>query len=161
VLRESDRGCGSLVSYAPRPIRFIGVRAHGGWRFKEYAITLRDDGLQDLEFAAGVRAALAELPAAAVARGRPGVGFLILHAGRGAAYVVLAWWDNENELPMRIFVRGAGEQGWRPAGSRESVCVWDLEVIGFERQAYVDTFLASEPGAPAYLSRHFGHRKAN
>lgn len=142
-------------AYAHRPTRFRGVREFGAWRFKEYEITLPGVECREGDFADGRRAALAELPSTAVATGRPGVGFLILHAGRGAAYVVLAWWDNENELPMRILVRSDRERIWRPAGSHESVCVWDLEVIAFERQAYVKTVLAAGGSVAEYLARHF------
>lgn len=144
------------VNYAARPIRFRGIREFGAWRLKEYAITLENTPLHETDFEAGVRAALDCLPSAAVAAARPGVGMLLLHAGRGALYVVLAWWDNENELPLRVFVRADGERTWRPAGSHESVCVWDLEVIGFERQAYTETVLAADSDIAEYLRRRLG-----
>jgi hypothetical protein len=36
----------------------------------------------------------------------------------------------------------------------ESVCVWDLEVIAFERDAYITTVLARPPApTEAYLDR--------
>jgi hypothetical protein len=41
------------------------------------------------------------------------------------------------------------------ADPSESVCVWDLEVIWAERQAYVDTLLG-EHTADDYLARHGG-----
>jgi hypothetical protein len=144
--------------YAPRPIRFRGVRSVDAWRLKEYAITFADGRLHEADFATGVRCALEELPARAVTAVRPGVGMLILHAGQGASYVVLGWWDNQNELPLRVVVRGDDEAAWRPAGSHESICVWDLEILTFERQAYVETVLAAR-GSPAdYLGRHFERR---
>lgn len=74
---------------------------------------------------------------------RPGIAFAIAHHGKTADYAVLAWWDRENELPIRVFVRppSAGAR-WRPARESESVCVWDLEIIWEEREAYVETMLA-------------------
>ena len=82
---------------------------------------------------------------------------MIAHQGRTALYCVLGWWDNENELPLEVFVRGR-EPGaeWHLARGPESVCVWDLQVIAFERDAYVATVLSSGRDAAdaveAYLS---------
>ena len=92
----------------------------------------------------------------AVTDKRPGVGFAISHQGNGADYAVLGWWDNENELPLRVVVRPQTPDGsWRPARDGESVCVWDLEVIWFERQSYVQTLLNGGT-VEDYLERHIG-----
>ena len=137
--------------YAPRPIRFHGLVTFEGWVLKRYTVTLpvpESDPTSDDwdEFTRGRHLAFAELPTPARTAVRPGVGFVIEHRGAGADYVVLGWWDRENELPTRIKVRDQkpGSQ-WRAAGSSESFCVWDLQVIAFERDAYVTTILS--PGA--------------
>jgi hypothetical protein len=134
--------------YAPRPIRFQGLVTHEGWALKRYTVTLAstdaDPASDDWsEFTRGRELAFAELPKPARTDVRPGVGFVIEHRGSGADYVVLGWWDRENELPTRIRVRDQqpGSQ-WRGAGPSESFCVWDLQVIAFERDAYVTTMLA-------------------
>ena len=67
-----------------------------------------------------------------------------------------------NELPLRVFLRDAS--GWRAARGSESVCVWDLEIVAFERDAYVQTVLAEgraedvarylERGMPAQRAGH-------
>ncbi len=131
-----------MKPYAPRTIRFHGVEPVAGFKFKLYSISADGTPLAWPAFADGIRLALGALPRPASAPGRPGLGFVVAHKG-SSDYVVLAWWDRENELPLRVFVRpqGAGAR-WRPAREGESVCVWDLEVIGFERDAYVDTLLA-------------------
>ncbi|HXE57383.1 MAG TPA: hypothetical protein VNK43_05240 [Gemmatimonadales bacterium] len=146
--------------YAPRPIRFHGVRAAADWRIKLYSITHDGSELDWSDFEAGLRLAWAELPQPAVTLERPGLGFLVAHRGRTAHYLVLGWWDRENELPVRVFVRDVEEGGdpaaWRPARGGESFCVWDLQVLWFEREAYVATLLS--PDAPSdaaarYLGR--------
>jgi len=127
--------------YAPRPVRFRGVVEPHGYRIKRYDIVYNGP-FRESDFAEGLRLAFESLPAPAATTERPGVGFVIAHQGNGADYVVLGWWDRENELPLRVFVRPQEPGGeWRPARGGESVCVWDLEVIGFERQAYVETVL--------------------
>ena len=97
-------------------------------------------------FEAGVELALRELPQPAHASGRPGLGFVVCHQGCTGDYIVLSWWDRENELPIRVFVREG--ESWRPARDSESVCVWDLEVIWHERCAYVETMLREDVAQP-------------
>lgn len=59
------------------------------------------------------------------------------------------------ELPLRNFVREFESTAWRAAREAESIRVWDLDVIRFERDAYVRCVLA-DPAAPDlddYLAR--------
>jgi hypothetical protein len=141
----------AFVPYRPRPLRSLGRHDIGGYRLKQYAITLADDVPFDAAaFADGLRLACGQLPSPAVTGERPGVGFAILHQARTLNYLILCWWDRENELPTRVFVQDGG--AWRPAAGGESFCVWDLHVVGWERDAYVHTVLAGGD-AEAYLAR--------
>ena len=142
--------------YEPRPIRFHGLRTQAGWRVKLYTIVIGDSTLEWPAFEPAVELALGALPTPAVTAERPGAGYLILHQGRGMNYAVLGWWDCENEMPVRVFVARPEEGGvWRLARGSESFCVWDLQVIWFEREAYVDTVMAPSGGGGVdeYLSR--------
>lgn len=131
-----------MRAFSPRPIRALGLLRHGGWRLRTYSIVTKPLANPLHSFHSGILRALRELPTPAVTAKRIGVGCLILHHARGADYVVLAWWDNENELPMRVLVRPQEPRArWRAAKPHESVCVWDLEVIWAERNAYVETVL--------------------
>ena len=150
--------------YAPRPIRFQGLVRREGWILKRYTVTLATARAEPApegwsEFTQGRELAFAALPAPARTAVRPGVGFVIEHRGAGADYVVLGWWDRENELPVRIMVRDHEPQAqWRTARTSESFCVWDLQVIGFERDAYVKTVLAHDADDRAlerYLAASF------
>lgn len=136
--------------YQPRPLTFLGVREVRGYRLKVYSIVYGDAPFRADLFEDGLARAAAELPQPAVVGGRPGVGFAVLHQGRTGNYAVLGWWDNENELPLRVFV--TGPDGWRPAAGGESVCVWDLRVVWWEREAYVGTVLSGgADGIETYL----------
>lgn len=134
-------------AYRPRPIRFRELRTVRDWRLKVYEITYGDEPLDWPVYEAVLPELLTILPNPPRTRHRPGVGFIIAHQGRGWHYFVLQWWDHENELGQKIFVRrfGPGEK-WRPAVD-ESICVWDLQVLWFEREAYVSHIL-SRPDAP-------------
>jgi glutathione synthase/RimK-type ligase-like ATP-grasp enzyme len=130
-----------------------------GWQLKIYFVMCEDQPPMRARFAAGIDFVLDQLPAPDPLAGRPGVGFLILHAGRDADYTVLCWWDRENELPIRIAVREQQDTApWRAAGPSEGICIWDLEIIAAERNAYVSTMLAGEVvivGIPKYLRSRF------
>jgi hypothetical protein len=137
--------------FAPRPISFQGILIYGQWRLKHYTITYADKAADSRDeawaaFAQGRSIAFALLPTPARTEERPGAALLIEHRGRGVDYIVLGWWDRENELPVRVMVRDDNPHAaWRPAKPNESFCVWDLQIMGFERDAYVNTVLASIP----------------
>lgn len=140
--------------FEPRETRYLGLREHGNWRLKTYSISCAG-GANPAGFEDGITSVLGHLPSPAVAPARPGVGVLILHAGRGCDYTVLAWWDRENELPIRIAVRDPG-QPWRPSHGAESICVWDLDVLWHERSAYVARVLRRDPDVEGYLGAAMG-----
>jgi len=140
-----------FTRYAPRPIGFHGLESIGGHALKVYSIRYGDAPFDRVRFSSAWALMAESLPSADIASGRPGAGFVILHQGATGDYSILCWWDHENELPTRVFVRG--EDGWRPAREGESFCVWDLRVIWAEREAYVATVLAGrEGGIEAYLA---------
>lgn len=149
----------ALQPYRPRKIRFHGIEPVAGFKLKLYSISHDGAELAWPSFFDGFRLAIPALPNPAKAPGRPGVGFVVAHHGKTADYIVLGWWSNENEMPVRVYVRppGAGAR-WRPAREGESFCVWDLEILWAEREAYVETMLgtlAKDPLA-AYLDRTAG-----
>ncbi len=149
--------------FAPRDVEFRGVIECAGYRLKAYSIVYGDAPLEEAVFEKGMKLAADDLPRPAIDAHRPGVGFVIFHQGDGVHYLVLNWWDRENEMPIRTWVNYFEDDApWRPASGGESVCVWDLEVIGHERNAYVETILTPTPpeatettNIESYLSRTF------
>jgi hypothetical protein len=142
-----------LTSYAPRPLAHLGTEDFAGYRLKVYAIQYGVKPFDRKRFSPGWELAMASLPQPATTSERPGLGFVILHQGKTGDYLILCWWDRENELPTRVFLNNS--EGWRPAQGSESFCVWDLKVIWHEREAYVGTMLAGRPTCTeAYLALH-------
>lgn len=141
----------SYVPYRPRRVSYLGIRTVRGFSLKVYTIVFGDRTFSNDLFDSGLLTAGDQLPQPPVATGRPGVGFVILHQGMTGDYIILGWWDNENELPLRVFV--LGQNGWRAAGGGESLCVWDLRIVWHEREAYVSSLLSGKPGrqVEAYL----------
>lgn len=145
--------------YRSRSISFLELWYHAGWRLKVYGIA------HDAEHPAhglverARELAAACLPMPAITDDRYGVGFIGVHEGQGSNLVFVDWWANENELNHRVFVSRPD----RPLAFTDvtatgpTACVWDLAVIGFERQAWVAAALQA-PGGPdlaRYLSSHF------
>jgi hypothetical protein len=140
-----------FAPYEPRPLAFLGGASVAGYRLKVYSILYGDRPFDAARFRRTREIAATALPQPAVTTSRPGIGFAIQRQGKTGDYVIFGWWDQENELPIRVFVADAG--GWRPARDGESFCVWDLRVIWSEREAYVGTVLAGRDDVvDAYLA---------
>jgi hypothetical protein len=142
--------------YAPRTINPAGLIHHHDWRLKQYDVLCEPGAIDDATYAPGVALALQSLPTPAVTDRRPGLGFLIRHHGRTVHYIVLSWWDNENELLQRVFVRAFKEgASWLNITGQGSFCVWDAQIIWHEREAYVNCVLTESPDLDAYLATPF------
>ena len=143
-----------MQRFADREIRFAGTRTLQGWTLKIYGVHLPDAPIDWPGFDRALELAVATVPEPEPAAGRPGLGVFIAHQGRTGDYGVLGWWNHENELPFRIMVRRNATDPWRTAVDGESICVWDLEIVWEERQAWVDTMLTGTDSDPAaYLRR--------
>lgn len=142
-------------TYRPRKLRFHGRLEDRGWSLKIYSVAQHDLEIAADRFGDWRSTALATLPQPARDSLRPGLGFIILHQAAVSDYLVVCWWDNGNELPLRVFVSSRGT-GWRPAGERDSFCVWDLEIVAFERQAFIDTMMRDEPDEDKWRALHIG-----
>lgn len=129
----------------PRPVRFLELLELGDWRMKAYGIAWGRDA---------PRAPLVEAArrvAAEVTSGLEhghGVGYVGIHDGRGASVVFVDWWAAENELYRRVLI-GPGDEPsvLRRAGDDDlDACIWDLAVIAFERDAWVEHVLRNPRG---------------
>lgn len=138
----------SIEPYSPRQILRLPLLKAASWDLKQYAVVYGQSRFNNGQFREGLSLALSVLPAPACTNDRLGVGFIIFHQGKTMDYVVLAWWDRENELPLRVFVSERNSHAWRRAQGSESICVWDLEIIWRERNAFVETILGRRVPSP-------------
>lgn len=74
--------------------------------------------------------------------------FVLMHDGASCEYLVLAWWGNDNELFTSVSVKA--DAGWIEDPSRFSFCLWDLEVIWFERNCFIRHVYCSSPSLENY-----------
>lgn len=136
--------------YLPRAITPAGIKNLSHWQLKRYVIRYSQAQGATPDYPPAYQLVSQWLPRNAETAERPGVGFVIEHQGKTLNYLIVGWWDNENELRVNVWVQ---EQDiWR-AAQGESFCVWDLQVMAFERDAFVDTLLQHTPDIPAYMNR--------
>jgi hypothetical protein len=74
--------------------------------------------------------------------------FALFHDGATLRYLVLCWWGNENELFTVVSVLTA--TGWVEDAGRFSFCVWDLEVLWHERNAFIAHVYCPTPNLASY-----------
>jgi hypothetical protein len=130
------------MTYEPRRVRFL----ERDGRLKHYGIAARGDAPRP-ELAAATRGAAASV----VPEGA--YGFTIAHDARSAGLGIVYWWAEENEVHVRHFASPLDDPGaLEPFDHTGMACVWELEVIDFERRAWLEDVLKS--GDPeAYLER--------
>jgi hypothetical protein len=122
------------MDYEPRSISLVGRDGP----LKHYGIALHDRVPQPALVAATRRVAREVIPQGAY-------GFTIAHDAATAGLGLVYWWANENELHQRVFASPLGDPGaLEPAGGTGMACVWELEVIDFERRAWLNDVLKGE-----------------
>jgi hypothetical protein len=133
--------------YQTRPIRFLELWQETQWRIKVYGIAYRRPLPRPELINAAKHVARSHL-LSVEGQQQHGVGFLGVHDGRGANFVFIDYWADENELHHHVYVSPANKpealEYVTPSGL--IACVWDLRVMWFERQAWVETVLANPAG---------------
>ena len=157
VVRESAHP-GLSAPYAPRHVRFIRREDVDGWRIKLYGIALQGRE-PDPGFVEATRELAAEvLPRPAATDDRYAVGFATAHDATSLYIALVYWWESENELHQRIYVSPKSDPiAFVHVKSQPAGCVWELDVVDFERRAWREDVLAN-PGGPdleRYLERRF------
>jgi hypothetical protein len=126
------------MTHEPRRIAFLGREG----RVKHYGIGDPRPALV---------AATRHVATGAVPAGAP--GFTIAHDAATAALAIVYWWANENEIHARYFAAPKEVPGaLAPVEDTGMACVWELEVIDFERRAWLRDVL-EDGDLEAYLDR--------
>jgi len=146
-----------IQPYRERPVTFLGLWRERDWTLKVYGISAHGDRPSGQQMEDGRRLAASLLPDPARTAERYGAGFLVVHHAADGLYVLTDWWTQDNMLRHHIHRRDpAGEADFENLGPRNlAACVWELEVLHFERTAWVETALA-DPGkaaVDAYVGR--------
>lgn len=141
-----------FTQYHKRPIRFLEVYPCDLWHIKTYSISAR----QEVVDSTLIDTVKQELPGWLRAGGdydyqNYKIAILIIHEGRDANYAVLAWWVEENMLRQYTYrsVETNPFQFELVSTKGLSTCIWELTVLWFERNAWID-FILTRPSNPDF-----------
>ena len=146
--------------YRDRRTWLLGVHRTNEWNIKSYAITASGHELSGGVFEAALRFVerelqpehLEETPLLAALDDTPRFGFLILHEGSEAVWLLLDLWIGDilhhHLYRAPLDDPASFETAWQ---KHSAACVWELAVIHHERNAWVEHVL-SVPGRPRYDS---------
>jgi hypothetical protein len=150
------------LEHSARPISDHGVHSVGDWSVKLYGVAGKAPTISADLLSLGLEIAASALPRPALTSTRYGVGFVVVHEAQSFNTVIVDWWEMVNELRHHVFRASPGAPGsfHEVTASGESVCVWELGVQAFERQAWIDTVLQQpdEGRFASYLATRFSGR---
>ena len=149
-----------MKQYAPRTIEFFAEAAAGDWRFKVYTITTHDR----FRSHPVLQQAIEQLIYWTQKANRHSlrnyrIGCLIVHEAQEAIFSVVNWWVGENMLQNHVYVspyeRTIEFKRFSDGGIQ--FCVWELEVVWFERNQWIKHVLQhpNQPNFEDYLNAHY------
>lgn len=143
--------------YRPRSARFLELWRPDGWLLKLYGLAYEGERPRAEVVKAAKRSARDALPCPARSGDRYGTGFIIVHDGQDACWLLIDWWGYESVLHHRLLTAPlSAPREFHPAPRDVTACVWELALLMFERDAWVSTVLTdTEPDVGRYLARRF------
>jgi len=149
-----------MKRYEARSFRFIEAISFRDWRMKLYGIAWQGELPRFALVERAKRIAAEQLGKETSPNYK--VGFIGVHDGRDASVVFVDFWGNENELFHRVFLsRDNDPTRLTPARPEDSsVCVWDLRLQNFEREAWIKHVLRNSdaPDFDGYLGERLNEQ---
>ncbi|MYD32458.1 MAG: hypothetical protein F4W98_01065 [Acidimicrobiales bacterium] len=142
--------------YRPRPIRHLSTQTVQGWHLKTYGINAmpqRSDDVLDPDVeAAAARVGHGLLEGLETSNtGR--YGFLIIHQGGLANWLLVNRWAEDILLRSELFRAGHdAPTDFQPETSDLIGCLWELEVVDFERRAWTEAVIKGNGGVDRYMA---------
>lgn len=122
--------------YEPRHVVAMDNARVDDWELKVYWLTPEASEPDPGSVAIAIEASMAALEDAE----GYGAGFLIVHRGEMATWVILFWWTNQDILRQRIWQTDNGVLV--DVGDQNFVaCVWELSIVDWERKAWINHVL--------------------
>lgn len=134
--------------YNPRKTTFERLIESEGWSFKLYSIVYENLTIDWEKYDEGIAQHLQNICSGLYEGRTTHCGFIIAHEGQGMSYLVVCWWGNDNELFVDVLVHVDGQ--WM-SSDQYSFCLYDMEVLWFERNTYVQTMYSGHIDPQRYL----------
>ena len=113
-----------------------------------YGISYKDEFPKPHLIEIGKNIARRSLPQPSINESRYGIGFLCIHEARDANFFLVDWWSDENAINHHIY-----KSSFKSPTEIEEItlkgpnmCVWELRLISYERQAWLDNVLSNPKG---------------
>lgn len=142
--------------YKSRAIRFLEIHEQDGWKIKIYSISAKSLTV-NTKYVETAKQQLSQWLSKhnIYALATYNVATLILHEGKEGCFAIVNWWTDENMLQHYVFfASNENETGFKSFADNSIItCVWELEVLWFERNAWVEYVLQNpdNPDIKAYL----------
>lgn len=146
-----------LAPYASRWYRSMGIWRPGVLDLKVYRIDHRVEEPSDPQSSAIFQAArdmTGSLSDAAETEGaHNGLGYVILHCGKTANFLLLDWWAHGDICCRLLYASNLDQPTLFERVARPlSACVWETVVISHERNAWVNQMMQITPSPGGYLA---------
>jgi len=132
------------TQYQTRPIRFIELHEHQDWIIKIYSICIKNERVSSTHIELAKQQLNEWLK---LSKNYPLTTYqlatLIIHEGKEGCFAILNWWIDDNMLQNHVFVATHSDPDHFKLFSDKGIitCVWELAVIWFERNAWVEHVL--------------------
>ncbi len=144
-------------TYKPRKIEFEKLVHVGDWNVKVYSITNKEifRSHDILKRAVSELHKWLSIPESSELSTYK-MGFLIVHEAREGVWILLNWWTGGEMIETKVFFadyKNPKALVSSPYGVNSLLCVWELEIIVHERQAWIDHVLsnATDPDFKRYM----------
>lgn len=150
-----------LQRYPERTVSVLGTLSFAAFTLKAYGLFVDDNTLTDEELGHARGVFTSRLADVATADGENYLGFALIHKGTEGLTLSSFWWVQGCVLchdHVRIPFNGIDTlSDMRP---HVLGCVWELDLIHFERNAWQQTMMRPQPDAKDYLHSWFKPTKA-
>lgn len=134
-----------MTPYRPRSIRFIEWWEIDGWTMKVYGISSQSEYPKQECIVLGKKIALEQLHTITVPTEIYHLGFIIVHETANGIFILIDYWTGENMLCSHAYFKENDSptvSDLTPSGL--TACIWELRVIHFERDAWVEHVLLND-----------------
>lgn len=139
-----------MTRYQPRKIRFERIIEVRQWRLKYYSLIFDSSSIDEkiirsVELKLETWLKQADNYKLTIYH----VGTLIIHKWRGGYFAIINWWTDENMLQHFVYLATNDNPTEFNLFSDKGIvtCIWELEILWFERNAWVNDVLKKEINA--------------
>jgi hypothetical protein len=160
VAAHGSEAAPQLPPYKQRSFGYLGLWHLGSWRLKAYGIhhdpSRRPGNVIEPGIVNAARTHISTRLSTADTEGHHHhAGFVIVHQGMGANWLLLNWWAY-GDICCEVLARASLDkpESFSVYDGSAMACVHDLVVVEFERRVWVRNMLCENSSLEAYLAAH-------